>query len=87
MNNKTVQQRLCTAPKDEPEEALRFAVAFEEGISQQRNFSGGSEVKTEPVYAKNERPKNPCTQCWLEFSQNHIPMQSQNRKIPQLRSN
>ena len=33
MNNKTVQQRLCTQPKDEPEDALRFAVAFEERIS------------------------------------------------------
>ena len=36
MNNKTVQQRLCTEPKEEPEEALKFAIAFEEGISQQK---------------------------------------------------
>ena len=63
MNNKTVQQRLCTEPKDEPEEALRFEVAFEEGISQQRSSGGGSEVKAEPVCVINERPKNPCTRC------------------------
>ena len=43
MNNKTVQQRLCTEPKEKPEEPLKFAVAFEEGISQQKSFSG--EVK------------------------------------------
>ena len=46
MNNKSVQQRLCTEPKDEPEEALRFVVAFEERISQRKSFGGGSEVKT-----------------------------------------
>ena len=40
MNNKTVQQRLCTEPKDTPDEVLRFALAFEEGISQQRSFDG-----------------------------------------------
>ena len=30
MSNKTVQQRLSPEPEEEPEEALRFAVAFEE---------------------------------------------------------
>ena len=34
MNNETAQQRLCTEPKEEPEVAFSFAVAFEEGISQ-----------------------------------------------------
>ena len=34
MNNKTVQQLRCTELKDKSEEALRFAVAFEDGISQ-----------------------------------------------------
>ena len=43
MNNKTVQECLCTEPKDTPDEALKFVVAFEVGISQQRSFSG--EVK------------------------------------------
>ena len=40
INNKTVHQRMCTEPKDTPDEALRFAVAFEGGISQQRSFGG-----------------------------------------------
>ena len=38
MNNKMVQQTLCTEPKDDPQEALRFAVAYEEGISQHQTF-------------------------------------------------
>ena len=49
MNNKTVQQQLCTEPKEEPEEEFRFAMVFEERISQQRNFGGGQEMKREPV--------------------------------------
>ena len=74
MNNKMVQQKLCTEPKEEPQEAFRFAVAYEEGISQQKTFeSGAKEIKTEPVYAVTER-KNPCTRCGLEFSQNHLSM-------------
>ena len=40
MHNKTVQKRLCTEPKEQPQEALHFAIAFEEGMSQQKNFGG-----------------------------------------------
>ena len=42
MNYKTVHLRLCADLKQEPEEALRkmFAVAFQEGSSQQRSFGG-----------------------------------------------
>ena len=72
MNNKTVRQRLCTQPKDTPDEALRFAVEFEESISQQRNFDGEAEkIKNEPTCSIDERPKNPCTRCCLEFVRNH----------------
>ena len=71
-HNKTVQERLCTEPKDQPKEALNFAVAFEEGISQQKSFGGGSEIKKGPLYAIDNRGKLPCTRCGLEFSQNHL---------------
>ena len=40
MHNKTVQEGLCTDTKEHPHEALRFAIAFEEGIVQQQNFTG-----------------------------------------------
>ena len=73
MNNKTGQQRLCTEPRDTQHEALRFTVAFEEGISPQRSFGGEVEkIKDGPIYSINQRPKNPCTRCGLEFVQNHL---------------
>ena len=72
MNNKTVQRRLCTEPNEKPEEALKFVVALEEGISQQKSFSGENETKAEPVYQINERVENPCTRCGAEFTTNHL---------------
>ena len=46
MNNKMIQQKLCTEPKEEPQEAFRFAVAYEEGISQHKTFeTGAREIK------------------------------------------
>ena len=61
MNNKTVEERLCTDRKNQPKEALRFAIAFEEGIAQQQNFTGGSAMKKETLYAIVGRGKNQCT--------------------------
>ena len=45
MNNKTVQQKLCTEPEENPEEAFRFAVAYEEGVNQHKTFEGASGSK------------------------------------------
>ena len=56
MNHKSVQQKLCTEPKDDPQEAFRFAVEYEEGISQHKAYeSATKEIKSEPVYAVTER--------------------------------
>ena len=72
MNNKSVQQKLCTEPRDDPQEAFRFAVTYEEGINQHKEYEKPTkEIKSETVYAVAER-KNPCTRCGLEFSQNHL---------------
>ena len=74
MNNKTVQERLCTEPKNDPQEVFRFAVAYEEGVSQHKTYEGRNvykEIKQEPVFALNER-KNPCTRCGLEFNNGHL---------------
>ena len=57
MHNKTVQERLCTEPKEKPQEILRFAVAFEEGISQQKSFNRVNEITREPVYAIDNKEK------------------------------
>ena len=37
MNNKKVQEKLCTEPR-EPEQALEFAIAFEEGVKRQKSY-------------------------------------------------
>ena len=61
MNKKTVQQKLCSETKNNPQEAFQFAIAYEEGINHYRAFEGGraiKEIKNEPVCAVNER-KNP----------------------------
>ena len=38
MKNTVVQERLFTEPKDNQEEALNFAVAFEQGAQQKNNL-------------------------------------------------
>ena len=73
MQNKTVRKRLCTEPKDQPQDALQFAIAFEEVISPHKIFVRGSEIKAEPVLAVERRqPRNPCTRCGFKVSQNHL---------------
>ena len=37
-NKKTVQQKLCAEPKNDPQEAFQVAIAYEEGINQHRAF-------------------------------------------------
>ena len=75
MNNKTVQERPGIEPKEMPEEALRFAAPLQEGSSQQRSFGGeAGAIKTEPIWPKNEPPKNPWTRCGLELIQNHMSL-------------
>ena len=53
MTNKKVQEKLCTEPK-EPEQALEFAIAFEEGIKRQKSHgthTSKTSVKSEPIFA------------------------------------
>ena len=69
MHNKTVQERMCTELKVQPQ-ALRLSKAFEEGINQQKSFWGNTDIKNKPVYAIENRNKNPCTKCGLEFVTN-----------------
>ena len=48
MRNQVFQGKLCTGTKESPEETLRFAVAFEEGVIQRKSFGSGGmiEIKT-----------------------------------------
>ena len=75
MNNTTVQEKLCTEPKDTPEEALRFAVAFEEGIQRQRSYGTGlvektPKIKSEPVMTIKESKQ--CFRCGRQFDKDHL---------------
>ena len=79
MNNKKVQEKLCTEPR-EPDQALEFAIAFEEGVKRQKLYGLQTTenpkiaVKTEPVYAV-EKSSNPreCFRCGeSNFTPEHI---------------
>ena len=81
MNNKKVQEKLHTEHR-EPDQALEFAIAFEEGVKRRKSYglqsTGNTKiaVKTEPVYAM-EKSSNPreCFRCPFgesNFTLNHI---------------
>ena len=51
MNDKQVQAKLCTEPKNTPAEALQFAIAFEDGLKRQKIYGyicQEPKVKDEP---------------------------------------
>ena len=48
--HKTVQERLCAEPTDQPQEVLRFAVALDEDLSKQKNFVG------QPAGFRSDKP-------------------------------
>ena len=53
--------------KNDPQEAFRFAVAYEEGVNQHKTYEGrnvSKEIKQAPVFAVNER-KNSVHKMWL----------------------
>ena len=63
---------MYTEHQCDPQEAFRFAVAYEEGLSQHLTFKSGlKQIKNEPVLAIDER-RNPSTRGGLEFTQNHL---------------
>ena len=58
--------------EENPEEAFRFAIAYEDGVNQHKAFeeaTGTKEIKQEPIININ---RNPCTRCGLEFTQNYL---------------
>ena len=66
MSNKQVQEKLCTEPKDNPLDALQFAIAFEDGLKRQKTYGYiGQEtrVKEEPVCAISGNRQNN-RECW-----------------------
>ena len=57
MNNKKVQEKLCVEPFDDPQDALKYAISYEEGVKRQKTMGIGvaesskTAIKTEPVCA------------------------------------
>ena len=66
MSNKQVQEKLCTELKDNPLDALQFAIAFEDGLKRQKTygyFGQEARVKEEPVCAISGNRQNN-RECW-----------------------
>ena len=62
MKNTAMQERLFTEPKDNPEDALKFAVAFEQGAYQKKTICvKTTNIKEEPVFAVEKN--NECYKC------------------------
>ena len=52
MSNKQLQEKLCSEPKDNPADALQFAIAFEDGLKRLRTYVyiiQEPKLKEEPV--------------------------------------
>ena len=67
MSNNQVQERLCTEPRENPRDAIQFAIAFEEGIRRQKTIGqpcASVKVKEEPVFmVAGHKDKKECWRC------------------------
>ena len=69
MNNKAVQERHCTEPKRDPQEAFRFAIAYEEGEQQHKTYEGKNR-ETRNITRTNshgKRKTKPIRQMWIRI--------------------
>ena len=80
MNNKKVQEKLCTDHK-EPEQGLEFAIAFEEGVKRQKAYESHSSetpktsIKSEPVFAVEKSNSRECFRCGEpNFTMEHVKL-------------
>ena len=78
MSNKKVQEKLCKEPK-EPDQALDFAIAFEEGVRRQKAYGTQwaeppiTTIKSEPVYAVEKSNPRECHRCGeANFTLEHV---------------
>ena len=55
MNNKDVQQKLCTEPKNTIADTIQFAISYEEGALRQQSFEklDKPNIKPEPKEINN----------------------------------
>ena len=68
MNNKKVQENLCVEPFNDPQDALQYAISYEEGVNRQKPMGIGVAesskvaIKSEPVCAVRIN-KRECFRC------------------------
>ena len=78
MANKQVQEKLCTEPKDNPADALQFAIAFEDGLKRQSTYgyiNQEMKIKEEPVCSVSGVKQNnrECSRCGAaNFTLDHL---------------
>ena len=79
MNNKKVQVKLCVEPFTDPQDALIYAISFEEGVKRQKTMGIGVAesskvaIKTEPVCAVERVNERICFRCGVgNFTTDHI---------------
>ena len=81
MNNKEVQQKLCTEPKDTIAETIQFAISYEEGAMHQKSFDklDKPNIEAEPNEINNINtgvkrwgPTKKCFRCEAPFSPQHL---------------
>ena len=79
MNNKKVQEKLCVEPFNDPQDALQYAISYEEGVKRQRTMGLGVAesskvaIKTEPVCGVESVNKRECFRCGVgNFTTDHI---------------
>ena len=81
MNNKEVQQKLCTEPKTNVNDNIQFAIAYEEGTIRQQSFETleKPKIKAEPSEinninqsAKRWGPQKKCFRCEGIFTPQHL---------------
>ena len=72
----TQKEKLCTGPK-EPDQALEFAITFEEGVKRQKTYglqapdAVKSSVKSEPVDAVEKTKSRECSR-ESNFTMEHV---------------
>ena len=67
MNNKKVQERLCVEPFANPQDALHYAISYEEGMKRQKSMGTSvvdqHKVKSEPVFSVDKHNRRKCYRC------------------------
>ena len=79
MNNKKVQEKLCVEPFNDPQDALQYAMSYEEVVKRQKTMGIGVAesskvaIKSQPVCAVERFNKRECFRCRVgNFTTDHI---------------